>query len=367
MKIISIFNNKGGVGKTTLTFHLAHALAEMGHKTLVVDLDPQCNLTILGMDEERLHQIWSDEDAFIDDFQAAREKLTPPDFDKIISETRSIHFLLKPAEDGAAEIGKLPPPFLLATNLDLIPGRLTMHMYEDKIASRLSDVYQGDPLAIRTITKPRELAEAYSKQYGYEYVIMDTSPSLGTLNKVIISTADGFLIPCMPDMFSLYGVRNIGNALAVWKKQFDTIYHLLSSEKRKAFPINYVRLLGFTIYNAKKYSGEDKPWNLATAHYNYAKQIPDAIKQFVPIGVRERLSDDLLSSPVGETAIMHTHNTLPSMAQRYHLPMWKIPSCNNLENTDISTIKGNSGVYEDTRNKYIVFAADLMKRLETLE
>src|SRR3989338_1535260 len=106
MKTISIFNNKGGVGKTTLTFHLAHALAEMKHKTLVVDLDPQCNLTILGMDEEELHEIWSVEDSFIDDFQGAREKCTPVDFDKIISEPRSVHFLLKPAEDGAAEIGK---------------------------------------------------------------------------------------------------------------------------------------------------------------------------------------------------------------------------------------------------------------------
>src|ERR1019366_1479427 len=179
MKIISIFNNKGGVGKTTLTFHLAHALAEMGHRTLVVDLDPQCNLTILGMDEETLHKIWAEEDDFIDDFQAARERCELVDFEKIISQTRSIHFLLKPAEDCTAEIGKLPPPFPLATNLDLIPGRLTMHMYEDKIAGRLSDVYQGDPLAIRTVTKPRELAESYAKQSGYEFVIMDTSPSLG--------------------------------------------------------------------------------------------------------------------------------------------------------------------------------------------
>lgn len=54
MKAISIFNNKGGVGKTTLTFHLAFALAEMGKKTLIIDLDPQCNLTIFGVDEESL-------------------------------------------------------------------------------------------------------------------------------------------------------------------------------------------------------------------------------------------------------------------------------------------------------------------------
>ena len=70
LKTISIFNNKGGVGKTTLTFHLAHALAEMGYKTLLIDLDPQCNLTIYGMDQEQLHQIWKEEDPFIEDFKS---------------------------------------------------------------------------------------------------------------------------------------------------------------------------------------------------------------------------------------------------------------------------------------------------------
>lgn len=365
MKAISIFNNKGGVGKTTLTFHLGHALAEMGHRTLLIDLDPQCNLTIFGMDEEKLHKIWLEEDAFIDDFQGARQKCAPQTFDQLLTGTRSVHFLMKPAEDGAADIDKLSPPYPIATNLDLIPGRLTMHLYEDKIASRWSDVYQGDPLAIRTVTKSRGLAESYAKQHGYEFVIMDTSPSLGALNKVIISTTDGFLIPCMPDMFSLYGVRNIGNALAVWKKQFDTIYHLLSDEKRKAFPLKYVRLLGFTIYNAKKYSG-GKPWNLATAHYNYAKQIPDAIKQFIRPEVRDILSDDLLANPVGEMAIMHTHNTLPSMAQKYHLPMWKVPSYPSLDSSDVSTVLGNRSIYEGTREKYIEFAKDLLQRMNAL-
>ncbi|MFX0588394.1 ParA family protein, partial [Glaesserella parasuis] len=41
VKLLSVFNNKGGVGKTTLSFHLAHALAELGHKVLAVDLDPR--------------------------------------------------------------------------------------------------------------------------------------------------------------------------------------------------------------------------------------------------------------------------------------------------------------------------------------
>jgi cellulose biosynthesis protein BcsQ len=365
MKVISVFNNKGGVGKTTLTFHLAHALAEMGKRVLIVDFDPQCNLTILGMDEERLHDIWRVEDAFVEDFNAARESLPVKDFEKLISEPRSIHFLLKPTEDGAADLASLVPPVALASNLDLIPGRLTMHRYEDKIAARWSDVYLGDPLAIRTIARPRELAEAYARQHGYDFVIMDTSPSLGTLNKVIISTADGFVIPCMPDMFSLYGIRNIGNALVGWKKQFDTINHLLSSEKRKQLPANYVSLLGFTIYNAKKYKGVTQ-WDLALAHYNYAMEIPGAIGAYISEEIRPNLSDSLLKKPIGEMAIMHSHTTLPNMAQRYHLPMWKVPSALNLDVEDSRTIQGNRTKYEDTAAKYKGFAADLLKRINTL-
>lgn len=366
MKTISVFNNKGGVGKTTLTYHLAHALAEMGHRTLIVDLDPQCNLTILSLQEETVHDIWLAEDAFVDDFQRARENMSAEAFKNLIGSPRSIHFLLKPTEDGAADIGSLPPPYPLSDKLDLIPGRLTMHLYEDKVASRWSDVYQGDPLAIRTVARPRELAEVYARERGYEFVIMDTSPSLGALNKIVISTTDGFVIPCMPDMFSVYGIRNIGNALAVWKKQFDTIYHLLSVEKRKAFPENFVRLLGFTIYNAKKYSGS-KPWDLATAHYNYAKQMPEAIKSFIQPEIRQHLTDAVLAHPIGEKAIMHTHNTLPSMAQRYHTPIWKVPECTTLDFEDQGTIMGNRAIYQATRTKYKAFAKNLLERMQTLD
>lgn len=52
MKIISLFNNKGGVGKSTLSYHLGCALGVMGKRVLFVDLDPQCNLTISAMFEE---------------------------------------------------------------------------------------------------------------------------------------------------------------------------------------------------------------------------------------------------------------------------------------------------------------------------
>jgi len=338
----------------------------MGKKTLIVDLDPQCNLSILALDEEEIHDIWKAEDDFIEDFQRTRDAMSADAFREVLSSTRSIHFILMPTEEGTDEIPSLPPPRPLATNLDILPGRLTMHKYEDKIAARWSDVYQGDPQAIRLVTRIRQLALNYANLHGYEFVIMDTSPSLGTLNRVIISTTDGFVIPCMPDMFSLYGIRNIGSALTVWKKQFDIIYKLLSQENRKRFPENFVRLLGFTIYNAKKYTGGLNSWALAAGHYNYAKQIPGAISNFIAPNIREHLSDDILASPIGGVATMHTHNTLPGMAQKYHKPMWDVPSL-TLDSSDVNTVQGNRATYEATREAYMAFATDLLSRLSSLD
>lgn len=363
MNTITIFNNKGGVGKTTLTFHLAHALSEMGIPTLLIDLDPQCNLTILSMDAEELHSIWETEDPFITDFEAASKSITEKKMHGISSSTRSIHYILKPTEDGVSDLSTLSPPKKLAKHLDLIPGRLTLHMYEDRIANRFPQSYQGDPLAIRTLTRFKDVAESYAKHFGYKIVIFDTSPSLGILNKVIISTTDGIVIPCMPDMFSLYGIRNIGNSLNAWKKQFNSLYTLLPAEKRSSFPKDFVRLLGYTIYNSKKYSSRNK-WDLATAHYNYALQIPPTIKEYIDEDAVAELNSDQLDEPIGGTSVMHTHNTLPNMAQKYHLPMWSVPSCSSLETDDISTISGNRTTYEATKEKYIAFATDLLSRMQ---
>lgn len=71
MKIISLFNNKGGVGKSTLSYHLGCALGVMGKRVLFVDLDPQCNLTISAMFEDELEEIWKEEDPYMDDYSDA--------------------------------------------------------------------------------------------------------------------------------------------------------------------------------------------------------------------------------------------------------------------------------------------------------
>lgn len=363
--IITIFNNKGGVGKTTLTYHLAHALGETGKKVLLVDLDPQCNLTIFSLEMEDIHDIWVAEDLFVEDFAAARSKVGQEAFEQLLRSPRSIHFDLKPTEDGTAELDSLPPPIKLHNNVDLIPGRLTLHLFEAKVGERWSGIYQGDPLAIRTGTRVRGLAHDYAKECGYEIIIFDTSPSLGALNRHLLSLADGFLIPCSPDLFSVYGIRNIGDALRTWRKQFDSIFHFLSDSKRALFPNRFVKFIGYTLYNSKRYAGHNNNLNLAKAHYHYAEQIPKTIDQYID---EENILDfqNILEGSIGDNAVIHSHNTFPSMSQKYHLPMWKLPDCPDLEAEDRSTIAGNQHAYRATRAAYDAFARDFLKRVAKL-
>lgn len=366
MKSISVFNNKGGVGKTTLTFHLGHALSEMGFRVLMIDADPQCNLTIYSLEQEKIHGIWAAEDPFIDQgFESSRNSLSQTALQEFLATPRSVHFLLKPTEEGTGDISALPPPVRLTNSLDLLPGRLTLHLYEEKIAERWAGIYRGDPLAIRTVTKLRDLTLSYSQQNGYDFVIVDTSPSLGSLNKVVISTVDGFFIPAFPDLFSLYGIRNIGKALRAWRSEFEVIYKLISEEKRHAFPKNFVSFLGYTIYNAKKYAGVGNKWDLAHAHYNYASQIPPTILNHIDQNLRAHLDSDTLEAPIGDGAVMHTHNTFPAMAQHYHVPMWEVPKV-NLEEEHQNTIRGASEKYVATRDQYKDFCTDLLGRLALL-
>lgn len=371
MKIISVFNNKGGVGKSTLSFHLGKALGLMGKRVLFVDLDPQCNLTISAIREGELEKIWQEEDAYIDDFEDARRK-NPEDFSRIISETRSIHFLLKPAEDGVNDIESLPPAKYVGDNVYMIPGRLSIHQFENRISERWSGLYQSDNLSIRTITYIRRLCERYADMLNVDFVLVDTSPSLGILNKTIISTVDGFIIPAQPDMFSLYGIRNIGNSLELWGKELNVIYRLISEEKREKFPKKFVQFLGYTLYNAKKYDG-DNEYQLADAHYSYAKRIPQIINQYIKEDNKVQIDD--INMPIAGGAIMHTHNTYPSVAQALKCAIWEVPDVfTRLQQTEpeylkeqmIDVNRGSFGRYREIKDKYIEFATAFIERTEAL-
>jgi cellulose biosynthesis protein BcsQ len=245
-----------------------------------------------------------------------------------------------------------------------LPGRLTLHLYEAKVGERFSGIYQGDPLAIRTATRARELAYAYAEHYNYDIVIFDTSPSLGALNRHMLTLADAFIIPCAPDLFSVYGIKNIGSALKLWHKQFQTIFALLSDTKRSQFPQNFVKFIGFTIYNAKKYGGNRNGLDLANAHFDFAQKIPETIRSVIDQEFALPF-DTILTGSIGDNAVIHGHNTFTSKAQKYHKPMWEIPNL-ELDDEELNSVAGNRQKYFETKEKYITFAQDVLKRIAKL-
>jgi len=92
-----------------------------------------------------------------------------------MSETRSIHFLLKPAEDGVNDIESLPPAKSIGDNVYMIPGRLSIHQFENRISERWSGLYQSDNLSIRTITYIRRLCESLEMEFLFCFSLADNA------------------------------------------------------------------------------------------------------------------------------------------------------------------------------------------------
>lgn len=360
MKMIAVFHNKGGVGKSTLLFHTACALAEQGHKILMMDLDPQSNLSLYGLDDVGLQNIWEKEEAIISDgFPIGMNTFNTVKKD-IMDFPRTIHFLLKPVESGVDDYNVLPPAVELNENLHLIPGRITLSQFEGILADRWSISPDENVLAIRTITQFRTIAARYAEEYGYEFVFVDVSPSLGLLNRAVITSCDAFFMPATPDLFSMYGIRNIGQSLEKWKKSYQALYNAVNPQLRTLFAPKFVKFLGYTIYNAR--GRKDQPLGLAKAHRDFAERIPEEIDKWIS---KEEIAPQIKSkvkSSIGGDAIWSSHNTYPAMAQKYKCPMWMIPN-KELDESDKLTVNSNRVRFLDTQKAYYRFSNDLISRI----
>ena len=226
MKTLALFNNKGGVGKTTLAYHLAHMFPRLGKRTLAVDLDPQANFTSQFLDEETLENlIW------VDDGPNVLTSLAP-----ILS--------------GKGDIAP-PEPIPYASgggpdSLSLLCGHLGLSRFEDKLSESWPKCLAKDEAALRATSAFHRLIQAAGTKVRAEIAIIDVGPNLGAINRAALLAADFLLIPLGADLFSLQGLKNLGPAIREWRDQWKLVQSLVkmpfSLPDAKMQPCGYVVL-----------------------------------------------------------------------------------------------------------------------------
>ena len=193
--VIAFFNNKGGVGKTSLVYHLAWMYAELGINVLAVDLDPQANLTVALLDEEDVSVLW-------DETKAKRKTV----FGSVV-----------PLIEGFGDITDRPPVVEVAERLVLLAGDLALSRFEDDLSQEWPRCLDQSPKAFRITSAFWRLIQNAGRQAGAEVALLDLGPNLGSINRSSLIAADYLVVPLAPDLFSLQGLRNLGPSLQSWQ------------------------------------------------------------------------------------------------------------------------------------------------------
>ncbi|MBZ4370710.1 ParA family protein [Corallococcus sp. AS-1-6] len=188
-KIISIFNNKGGVGKSTICWNLADALGQEGKKVLLIDFDPQCNLSIAMLGET----------TFV--------KTLPTQNAPYGTTIRS--FLQRFLQNTGGESISLHKGPHTSKNVHLIAGDFWLNVYADSLNVG-ADLLTGTGLT-RYVALRRIVAKATeAAKTDFDYVLVDLPPSFGALVRASFYSSDYYIVPCTSDNFSVYCVGLIG-------------------------------------------------------------------------------------------------------------------------------------------------------------
>ena len=259
-KQIALFNHKGGVGKTTTTFNLGWMLANKGKKVIIVDCDPQCNLTgmVLGFEgADDIESIYESEEA-----RNIRDGLSPA------FESRPV--VIKPV---------VCAPIKSQPNMFLLPGHIGIAEYE--VTLGIAQELSGSLVTLKNLPgSPHYLFERTAEKYGADFILVDMSPSVGPMNQNLLMTSDYFIVPMFPDYFSAMATESLVSILpkwSAWAKHAKTSSFL--QDAIYPFPDKSPKFLGTIIQNYRvRYS---KP---ARAFQRWIDKIRDGIEtRLIPV------------------------------------------------------------------------------------
>src|SRR6218665_409447 len=321
MKTIAFFNNKGGVGKTALVYHFSYMLAELGHKCLAVDLDPQANLTSMFLSDEKLSEIYENE-----------------------NERPTILEAVKPLDRGIGDI-KPAKIYEISNKIGLLAGDLELSMFEDKLSENWGKCNDGDEAAFRIISSFHRIIDAAGKEMNADYCIIDIGPNFGAINRATLIAADYVVVPMAADLFSLQGLKNLGSRLEKWRKEWNK-RKMENPDPDLLLPNSAIRPLGYVImqHGIK----ESRP---VKSYLKWANRIP---RVFIEAVLKQQMGKDV--SVVNDenclSLLKHYHSLVP-MAMESRIPIFLLKPANGAIGAHFGAVKNAYSDFKQLSEKII--------------
>lgn len=293
--VLTFFNNKGGVGKTSLVYHLAWMFAEQELRVLAVDLDPQANLTAAFLEEDLLADLWLDGPGVSTIFRSVKPLLDVGDFAPIDFQT-------------------------LHPRLALIPGDLGLSGFEDELSDTWTrsrnDRNKARPF--RILTAFWRVAQEAAARFEADLILFDVGPNLGAINRAALLASNHVVVPLGADLFSLQGLRNLGPTLRDWragwtKRRDDWATPEFDLPVGDMAPVGYIAMRhGVRLTRPVK------------AYTRWLDQIPGEFRRSVlnqPVSKAPAIDKDDLC-----LAMLKNYNSLMPLAQEARKPIFSLRS-----------------------------------------
>lgn len=288
MKTLALFSSKGGVGRTSIAYHLGFMFAELGQHVVLADFDPQANLSTMCLTEDRLDAIWT---------------RSPP---------MTIAGAVERLRRGIADIDRCEPE-AVTDRIALVPGDLQLSDFEDDLAQQWAMCLAPDTRAFRVTTALYRILMDTGSRSGAELAILDLAPNFGAINRAALIAADYVIVPVAPDPLSLQGLENVGHRLAAWRLQWSD---RLSSAPHLDFdlPRGEMKPLGYVVARHPMYQGRP-----LTSAQRWIDRMPTAFRP--SFGLPEKAGPGV-TSDMYCLAQLKDYRSLMLMAQEARRPMF---------------------------------------------
>ena len=325
--VLTFFNNKGDVGKTSLVYHMAWMFSELGKRIVAIDLDPQANLTSAFLPEDQLEALW--------------------DEDTAMEGARTVYQCIRPL----TEVGDIRDPDAKQINsrLGLVPGDLGLAGFEDFLSQEWPNSLGSGAMyrPFRILTAFWQVSQLAAKKHNADLILADVGPNLGAINRSALIGSNHVVIPFAADLFSLQGLRNLGPTLRAWRSDWQK---RVANWSQPAFelPTGSMQPVGYIVQqHSERLSRPVK------AYDKWAARIPSVYRSSVLDEAPQIVAPEL--DPYCLARLKHYRSLVP-MAQEVRKPIFQLSSADG-------AIGSHSYAVTEARSHFRTQAKTILGRL----